>query len=535
MHHNNHKESLQTGPSRPGGRLSASVRMILGGGLWLAASLIFALWVGRNEPLPFSAPHRIKTADSEKARVDGLNPAGRAAEKEAEAATQARLDNLDRLVEAVLPQTLPTARWQRELASPASEAPGDAGAYGGKAELAQPVAGASHGVIGHPAPAANGVAPETPAVRVYTVTGPCAPLRLGLGLLDRLTPPSAAILAERKKLAGEDRPAAEIAETTVRGQGAAPAPGTGLPSTDTRLRPMELELANKAGLPGLADGKIRLAWTGAGHLDIFDNGRLTHRFIFPGRESQLADLARPLPYPALALVIDDMGQSLNAAETLAALPYPVTLAIWPHAPHAQATADLAAQRRLDVMAHVPMEPLPRPGGKRPQPGQGALWTTMQPQQLRAALKDNLSALPSAIGLNNHMGSAFTGNTASCRLLCAWLEGMGLFVLDSLTTPDSHLGPQARTLGMVSATRDVFLDTRRQTPAILEALDHAAAKARAKGYAVAIGHPYDETLRALRTWQDKAQVALVPLRRLVWHLAQKDAQERTAEALKAATQ
>ena len=209
-------------------------------------------------------------------------------------------------------------------------------------------------------------------------------------------------------------------------------------------------------------------------------------------------------------------------EALAALPYPVTLAIWPRAPHARATADVAAQRRLDVMAHVPMEPLARADGKRPQPGPGALRTDMDPGQIRAALADNLSALPSAMGLNNHMGSAFTGSAASCRRLCAWLEGMGFFVLDSLTTPDSQLGVQTRALGMVSAVRDVFLDTRRQTPDILSALDQAAAKARARGYAVAIGHPYEETLRALRTWQDKEQVALVPLRRLVWRLAQEKA-------------
>ena len=542
MHHNKHKESLQTGPSRPGGRLSASVCMALGGGLWLVASLILALWVGRNEPLPFSAPHRAKAGNSAQAWHDGhANPASRAAAAGNEAPMQARLEALDRLVEAVLPQTLPTARWQRELtASVFTEAPGDAVALGGRTEQAQPAAGSAQGVIGHPAPAASGGAQETPMVRVYTVTGPCAPLRLGLGLLDKLVPPSAAVLAERKKIANENRPAAEaLAEAAGRGQGAGSEHGTRFPLTDTGLRSTELagrtSLPDVAELADLADGKIRLAWTDAGHLDIFDNGRLTHRFIFPGREAQLADLARPLPNPTLVLVIDDMGQSLNAAESLAALPYPVTLAIWPQAPHALATADLAAQRRLDVMAHVPMEPLPRPDGKRPQPGQGALWTGMQPDQLRAALKDNLSALPSAIGLNNHMGSAFTSNMASCRLLCAWLEGMGFFVLDSLTTPDSHLGQQAHSLGMVSATRDVFLDTRRQTPAILEALDHAAAKARIKGYAVAIGHPYDETLRALRTWQDKAQVALVPLRRLVWHLAQKDAQEKTAAALKTATQ
>ena len=103
---------------------------------------------------------------------------------------------------------------------------------------------------------------------------------------------------------------------------------------------------------------------------------------------------------------------------------------------------------------------------------------MSAEQIGATLDANLRALPTVIGLNNHMGSAFTGSAASCRRLCAWLEGMGFFVLDSLTTPDSQLGVQARALGMVSAVRDVFLDTRRQTPDSLSARDQAAAKARA---------------------------------------------------------
>ncbi|SCM74458.1 divergent polysaccharide deacetylase family protein [Desulfovibrio sp. 86] len=533
MLHKNNTESLQTGPLWSGGRLSASVRMALAGGLWLAASLALALWVGRGAPDPFAENQPVTDAAS--APVAGLPDQRPQAGSDA-ADPQARLDALDKMVEEVLPRTLPAARWRRELVPPLVAGGPDSG-YGGSsgdgpdgtadlrgmtgsarrsASSGAPTgapAGASGQATGFPAAAR----PEAPAVRVYTVTGPCAPLRLGLELLDKLARPDATVRAERQKLAAQEAaPGGPHGENAFNAKsGAALAHrGADWPDPD---RPDP----DRSG-PDLADGAIRLAWTDAGSLDIFDNGRLTHRFLFPGREAQLADLATPLPRPALALVIDDMGQSLSAAEALAALPYPVTLAIWPHAPHARVTADVAAQRRLDVMAHVPMEPLARADGKRPQPGPGALRTDMEPGQIRATLKDNLSALPTAMGLNNHMGSAFTSSAASCRHLCVWLEGRGFFVLDSLTTPDSQLGVQTRALGMVSAVRDVFLDTRRQTPAILSALDQAAAKARARGYAVAIGHPYEETLRALRTWQDKAQVALVPLRRLVWHLAQEKA-------------
>ena len=532
MLHKNDTESLQTGPLWSGGRLSASLRMALGGGLWLAASLALALWVGRDAPAPFAENQSPAVTDAASAPLFAL-PGQRPQTGRDAADPQARLDALDKMVEEVLPQTLPTARWRRELAFPLIDGgpdsyyasnPGGTADPKGMARNAQrsDFSGASSGASGQASGFPAAASPEASAVRVYTVTGPCAPLRLGLGLLDKLARPDATVLAERTKLAAEEAaPGGLRGENGPNAKGGAALTHSGVALPDPDRAGPDRFGPDRFG-PDLADGAIRLAWTDAGSLDIYDNGRLTHRFLFPGREAQLADLAIPLPRPALALVIDDMGQSLSAAEALAALPYPVTLAIWPRAPHARATADVAAQRRLDVMAHVPMEPLARADGKRPQPGPKALYTTMEPGQIRATLKDNLSALPSAMGLNNHMGSAFTGSAASCRRLCAWLEGMGFFLLDSLTTADSQLGAQARALGMVNAVRDVFLDTRRQTPDILSALDQAAAKARSRGYAVAIGHPYEETLRALRTWQDKEQVALVPLRRLVWRLAQEKA-------------
>lgn len=310
----------------------------------------------------------------------------------------------------------------------------------------------------------SGVA-ETDARR-YRIAGPCAPLRLAVALLEKLRAAAAA---------------------------------------DSSLLP-------------------RLAWTDEGVLELRLNGRLSHSFHFPGRERELADLARPLPAAALVLVIDDLGQSLEAAEALAALPFPVTLALWPRASGTGAAANLAGQRGLDCLVHMPMEPLPRADGSRPKPGAGALFTDMSPQALAAALEPALSAVPTALGLNNHMGSRFTGSASASRQLCAQLAGRGFAVLDSLTSPHSRLAEAARAAGLVSVTRAVFLDTNRKTDAILAALDAAAARARSGGFAVAIGHPYPETLSALRRWRDKAGTAVIPLRRLIWHLAQRQTSE-----------
>ena len=216
-----------------------------------------------------------------------------------------------------------------------------------------------------------------------------------------------------------------------------------------------------------------------------------------------------------------MGQRLDTAEQLAALPFPVNFAIWPHARRAEDVERLAQDRGLDVIVHLPMQPLRREGGKQPDAGPHALTETMSAGEMRAVLDAAFTRLPTAIGFNNHMGSRFTGSRNGCRLLCSQLRGQGLFVLDSMTQNHSVLCKEALQQGLVGAERSVFLDNERKVPSILSALDIAAAKAQRHGVAIAIGHPYPETVQALRQWPAAAGregVAVVSLRRLVWHLA-----------------
>ena len=83
-------------------------------------------------------------------------------------------------------------------------------------------------------------------------------------------------------------------------------------------------LADDAPMP-------QLRWTDDGVLEADVDGRTCLVLHFPGWETMLATLSRPMPEPALVLVIDDMGQKLEPAEQLASLPFPVALALWPHA------------------------------------------------------------------------------------------------------------------------------------------------------------------------------------------------------------
>ena len=263
----------------------------------------------------------------------------------------------------------------------------------------------------------------------------------------------------------------------------------------------------------------RLRWTDDGVLEAVVDGRTCLVLHFPGWEAMLATLSRPMPEPALVLVMDDMGQKLEPAEQLASLPFPVALALWPHAPARRPVQQVARDMGMDVLLHMPMEAMPRKNGSAPDPGPGALETDMDAYAMEHALDRALAQVPTALGFNNHMGSGFTGRRDACRVLAGLAYGRGLFVLDSVTRGNSQLETSMVRQGIVTASRHVFLDDPQGTDKVLAALDKAARLARRQGIAIAIGHPHDSTLRALERWENREGVAVVPLRRYVWHLAQ----------------
>lgn len=215
----------------------------------------------------------------------------------------------------------------------------------------------------------------------------------------------------------------------------------------------------------------------------------------------------------LAIVIDDIGESMSAARELAALDYPVTFSVWPRSTHAREAAELAHKAGREVMIHLPMEPVRYPQVK---PGPGAILTGQQPQEMAALVRDAVRRVPHAVGLNNHMGSRATQNGAAMRTVCEALDGTGMFVLDSMTHQNSKLYFEAKRAGLPAYKRNVFLDVIADKRNIMFQLDKAARIAQAEGQAIAIGHPLPETVAALKEWErtrDRS-VTIVRVRQLV---------------------
>jgi hypothetical protein len=205
------------------------------------------------------------------------------------------------------------------------------------------------------------------------------------------------------------------------------------------------------------------------------------------------------PAPRVAVLIDDMGLLEGATRKAIALDPAVSMAFLPYARNSAALAREALAAGHRVLLHMPMEP-----AGIADPGPNALLVGMAAAEIRTRLTTAFDNVPGAIGLNNHMGSRFTSDAAAMASVIDVVASRGLMILDSMTTPASVVGQLARPLGVPSGARDVFLDNDRDAAAIARQLAEAERIARKSGLAVAIGHPYDETIEAIRHWLPRAR-------------------------------
>lgn len=206
----------------------------------------------------------------------------------------------------------------------------------------------------------------------------------------------------------------------------------------------------------------------------------------------------PAVYPRVAIVIDDMGEDLRSMDKLFEVDAPITVAVIPHLKYSRKVAQEAHERMgWEVIAHIPMEPKGFAEGNGKNPGRGALLTNMSGVQVKRLVREGLQDVPYASGVNNHMGSKFTEDEALMKAVLEVVKEKSFFFLDSRTTASSVARRLARRNGVRFATRNVFLDNTRDPRYIRGQIEELIEIARKRGKAVAIGHPYPETIETLR--------------------------------------
>jgi uncharacterized protein len=201
----------------------------------------------------------------------------------------------------------------------------------------------------------------------------------------------------------------------------------------------------------------------------------------------------------VALVIDDLGGSVDELPPLEDLGVPVTYAVLPYQEQTPQVVSALRKRGAEILLHLPMEPK---NGE--DPGPGALRRGMSDEELREKTLAALQAVPGAVGVNNHMGSGLSTEAGPMTTILGLLAARGLFFLDSRTSAESVGYRVARELGIPAAERQVFLDGEPTPEKIQDQFQRLLGLARAHGSAIAIGHPHPETLAALAREVPKAR-------------------------------
>jgi polysaccharide deacetylase 2 family uncharacterized protein YibQ len=215
----------------------------------------------------------------------------------------------------------------------------------------------------------------------------------------------------------------------------------------------------------------------------------------------------------VSIVIDDLGYNHALAQKALNLPGPVSYSILPELPDSATLARIAREKHRDVLLHLPMEAI---GGQAMGPG--GLSVGMSSDEIRNILDADLATVPQAIGISNHMGSRFTSDVDAMRRFMGDMSShKKLFFLDSLTTSKTKARSIAAESGIPIISRDVFLDNERTPEALETQFELLLRIAEKYGRALAIAHPYPETLEFLEQRLHSLKngpVRLVPVSLLV---------------------
>jgi len=184
----------------------------------------------------------------------------------------------------------------------------------------------------------------------------------------------------------------------------------------------------------------------------------------------------------ISIVIDDCGYSVDLAEKLAAIDFPLTFAIIPYTPHLKETANIARKAGKPIFLHQPMQPLSYP---KTDPGKGAILVNMPKKFIEATLKANLENIGNIDGFNNHMGSAATEDRRIMEDVMTYMKPKVNVFLDSHTS--------RKTVASLNTT---YLDNKNEPEYIKSQLLNCVERAEKNGQCIIIGHLRPQTVAVL---------------------------------------
>ena len=197
--------------------------------------------------------------------------------------------------------------------------------------------------------------------------------------------------------------------------------------------------------------------------------------------------------PRIAIIIDDLGYRLSAGRRAIDLPGPISFAVLPGTPRAQALATHAFESGKEVLLHLPMQAGSDEKAYEPL----GINLDMNRREFGDTFDEALMSVPHAIGVNSHRGSLLTRHPGHMQWLMEEIQAReNLFFVDSFTTHESVALRMASEAGVHARKRDVFLDPDRRPETVAREFERMKMLADERGSVIAIGHPHKATLDLL---------------------------------------
>ncbi len=274
--------------------------------------------------------------------------------------------------------------------------------------------------------------------------------------------------------------------------------------------PEEFAETVRAGLKAQANGTRCTLDEACGRfvLRVHSNTTLTHElFLFRTGEAFMPPPASE--YPKLSILILNAERNVDTAKQWLAVDLPLAFALSPAEPNAAEVAKLVQESGQEVLLSQPVSSNTREAFST----NGIVQPNMSPELVRDAICHNLCLLPQSVGIITQGDPDFTTDEQASSVFASASAENGLFLVDTLTSPNSTLHAVASTLGIRSLRMDSSLDGDTATDDVLHNLRQADKMASRNGQFLVIAHARPETLQALEEWalERDGDVAVVPLR------------------------
>lgn len=205
-------------------------------------------------------------------------------------------------------------------------------------------------------------------------------------------------------------------------------------------------------------------------------------------------LTKPFTKPKLAIIIDDVSVRSHVS-SIKSLNLPITMSFLPPSKFRPNSSALAAKEKF-YMVHLPME---AKNFTKEEP------LTLKVDDSQETISQRISEIkrlfPRVTYINNHTGSKFTSDEAAVKKLIYALDKEHINFIDSRTIASTKVPDVLKSYGKEYMSRDIFLDHEFDKSYVKEQIRKAVEFAKAHGSAIAIGHPHENTISAIRESKD----------------------------------